>query len=206
MVSRAEDLPLLSTVVLSGGMWFNDNILLVLLILMLLVVGAVYGIKNERIRLSLKRFAFRLPVVGGWMHESDVATWSSLMSTLLNSRVELLLALELARVAMRSDVRRNQLSEVVSAIRAGDGLADSLERTRSLTPTGYNLIRSGEKTGRLPEMMRSVARLYEEAARTRMKRMMALIEPLAILVIGGVIGVIILGVILAITSVNELAV
>ena len=54
-------------------------------------------------------------------------------------------------------------------------------------------------------MMRSLARLYDEASRNRMQTVLALIEPLAILSIGGIIGVIILGVILAITSVNDVA-
>ena len=52
-------------------------------------------------------------------------------------------------------------------------------------------------------MMKSVARVYDEAARTRMRRVLTLIEPLAILILGGVIGSIIVGVILGITSVNE---
>ncbi len=100
--------------------------------------------------------------------------------------------------------RRIELDHVLNEVKAGQGLADSLEKANALTPTGYNLIRSGERTGRLPAMMKSVADLYTEAARKRMTRMLTLIEPLAILIIGGVIGVIILGVILAITSINGL--
>ena len=92
---------------------------------------------------------------------------------------------------------------VARDIRAGESLADSLEKADVLTTTGYNLIRSGEKTGKLAPMMKSVARVYDEAARTRMRRVLTLIEPLAILILGGVIGSIIVGVILGITSINE---
>ena len=114
--------------------------------------------------------------------------------------------MQLSGEAVRSEKRQQLFGHVSGEVRAGQSLAEALEKTKALTPTGYNLISSGEKTGKLPEMMSSLATLYKDAARTRLTRMLALIEPLAILVIGGAIGVIILGVILAITSVNELVV
>lgn len=206
LVSRAEDLPLLSDLVLSGGMWFNDNLLLFFCLVAAAAGAGAYALTNRSLRARALAFAFRLPVIGAWLSEGDTATWTSLMSTLLNSRVDLLLSMDLARQSMRSERRKRQLDQVMTDVKAGQGLADSLEKARALTPTGYNLIRSGERTGKLPDMMRSVAKLYDETARTRMKRAMALIEPLAILIIGGVIGLVILGVILAITSVNELVV
>ena len=90
----------------------------------------------------------------------------------------------------------NWLLELVTRdIKAGETLADSLEKAGVLTTTGYNLIRSGEKSGKLPQMMKSVARLYDEGARNRMQRVIA--------IIGVLIGSIILGVILAITTVND---
>lgn len=206
LVSRSDDLPLLSVMVLSGGMWFNENTWL--LVGMLIAVGGFiwYGIKSERIRGFLFELTFEMPVVGRWMRESESSMWCALMATLLSAKVDLLESLNLARDAMRSRKRRGQLTQIVGEIEAGEALADSLERAKVLTPTSYNLIRSGERTGKLSLMMRAVAQLYEETSRARMKRTMAIIEPVTILVIGGVIGVIILGVILAITSVNELVV
>jgi len=96
--------------------------------------------------------------------------------------------------------------EVTRAVRGGASLADALEDHDALTATGYNLIRVGERSGKLASMLDSLARLYEEAGRNRMKRVLILLEPIAILVIGSMIGTIILGVILAITSANDLAV
>lgn len=90
------------------------------------------------------------------------------------------------------------------AVRAGAPLAEALEEQAALTPTGYNLVRVGERSGELPAMLRSLARLCEDAGRARMKQFLALLEPLAILVIGGMIGVIMIGIILAITSANDI--
>ena len=204
LVSRSDNLPLLSKVVLSGGMFFNDHFWWVVAGLVMIAFLCSYAASNNRFRSGLMQLGFRLPVIGTWLNEADTASWTSLMATLLSSRVDLLRSMELARQGMRSTRRRIELDHVLNEVKAGQGLADSLEKANALTPTGYNLIRSGERTGRLPAMMKSVADLYTEAARKRMTRMLTLIEPLAILIIGGVIGVIILGVILAITSINGL--
>ena len=204
LVSRSDNLPLLSKVVLSGGMFFNDHFWWVVAGLVMIAFLCSYAASNSRFRSGLMQLGFRLPVIGTWLNEADTASWTSVMATLLSSRVDLLRSMELARQGMRSTRRRIELDHVLNEVKAGQGLADSLEKANALTPTGYNLIRSGERTGRLPAMMKSVADLYTEAARKRMTRMLTLIEPLAILVIGGVIGVIILGVILAITSINGL--
>ena len=83
-------------------------------------------------------------------------------------------------------------------------LADALEEHAALTPTGYNLVRVGERAGELPAMLRSLGKLCENAGRARMKQFLALLEPAAIMVIGGVIGLIMIGVILAITSANDI--
>ena len=110
------------------------------------------------------------------------------------------------RAGRRPGSRRARMGEVTRAVRGGSSLADALEDHDALTATGYNLVRVGERSGKLASMLDSLARLYEEAGRNRMKRVLILLEPIAILVIGSMIGTIILGVILAITSANDLAV
>ena len=206
LVAGNDDLPMLSAMILGAGMLFNNNP--GSLGLGALLVGGIttWLFQQQSVRDLTIKALFRTPIIGRWLNESDVATWTSLMASLLAAKVDLLPALELARNSARSEVRKTMLKQVEKEIKAGLGLADSLEKSKVLTPTGYNLIRSGERTGKLPQMMRSVAQLYEDAAKTRMKRALALIEPIAILIIGSVIGTIILGVILAITSVNQLVI
>ena len=107
---------------------------------------------------------------------------------------------------MRISRRRITLDRVVADVKSGSPLSASLEKQQALTPTGYNLIRVGEQSGQLAEMLRALATLYENNSARRMKRVLALIEPLAILLIGSVLGTIMLGLILAITSANEIAI
>ena len=125
------------------------------------------------------------------------------MSAMLTSRVELMDALGLALRGIRISRRRSGLEQAAGDVRSGAALSDALERRDALTATGYNLVRVGEQSGQLAEMLRSLATLYEENSSRRMKRFLNLVEPLAILLIGGFLGTIMVGIILAITSINE---
>ena len=205
LLERAEDLPFLAWAVLGLGTFVHDHGLWILL--GLAAVGALlaWRLGDPALRAALLDGLARLPVLGPWLIESETARWAKSLGTLLGNRVPLLQALDLARAGMQLPHRRARMGEVARAVRGGGSLADALEDHDALTATGYNLVRVGERSGRLPGMLDSLARLYEQAGRTRMKRVLILIEPLAILVIGGMIGLIILGVILAITSANELA-
>ena len=140
--------------------------------------------------------------------------WDQQFLDLIERDPEQLAGMTQAELSKKSGIYIRQIQKVESGeIETGNmaaktlfALADALEDHDALTATGYNLVRVGERSGKLASMLDSLARLYEEAGRNRMKRVLILLEPIAILVIGSAIGTIILGVILAITSANDLAV
>ncbi|MEE4661433.1 MAG: type II secretion system F family protein [Halieaceae bacterium] len=205
LVEGNDDMPLLASLVINGGLWFNQNWPYLLAAVAVLVALLVTRLRSQASRARLLNAAARLPLIGGWLDERDIGNWSSSMAALLNNSVELVTALGLARNSVQLDLRRQRLLRVEQAVRSGDSLSDALRENRVLSPTAYNLVRVGEKTGRLPQMMRSVSAICEKSRKGRTAQLLALIEPAAILIIGAVIGVMILGVILAITSVNDVA-
>lgn len=206
LLDKADKLPWLAWAVLAGGTWVNANRLWLLPLAVAAIVAVVVALRRDSVRDRLYQAISRWPLVGSWLLESETAGWAKMLGTLLASRVPLLRALELASGGIRLQQRRVRMNEAARAVRGGATLAQALEDHEALTGTGYNLIRVGERSGELPAMLLSLARLYEEAGRQRLKRLLVLIEPLAILVIGAVIGTIIMGVVLAITSANDLAV
>lgn len=206
LLDNAKDLPFLAWMVLGVGMWTRANFGLLLVGSAAAVVAVAALARRPGVRSGLLDRAARLPLAGPWLVESDTARWAKVLAALLANRVPLMRGLELAQAGLQIPYRRAGMNEVIRAVRGGSTLADALEDHDALTATGYNLVRVGERTGKLAGMLESLARLYAEAGRNRMKRLLILIEPIAILVIGSMIGTIILGVILAITSANDLAV
>ena len=204
LLDRAETLPWLGWAVLSTGMFAREYWWLVLVALAGLAAVVFRLLRNPAARARGFERLERLPVIGAWRVESETASWARILATLLGNRVPLLDALSLAQAGVRAPGRRARLEEVSRNVRAGATLADSLEEQATLTATGYNLVRVGERSGELPAMLRSLAKLCEDSGRTRMKQFLALLEPVAILLIGSVIGVIMIGIILAITSANDI--
>ena len=206
LLKRADDLPWLASAVLNTGMFLRQWYAGVLLLVAALVAWLVVVLRNPETRARWLEKLERLPVLGAWRVESETATWARVLATLLSNRVPLMDALGLARASIIAPGRRARLEEVSRNVRNGIPLADALEEQQTLTATGYNLVRVGERSGELPSMLQSLARLCEESGRGRMKQFLALLEPAAILVIGSMIGLIMIGIILAITSANDIAV
>lgn len=206
LLERSQDLPWLAWVVLAAGTWTRENFWVLVAVLLGTSAMAVWALRKPEFRTRGLDTLSRWPVVGPWLVEADTARWAKILGALLGNRVPLMRGLELAQAGIQLPQQRLRMGEVTRAVRGGSSLAEALEDHEALTATGYNLVRVGERSGKLASMLDSLAGLYEEAGRNRMKRMLILLEPIAILAIGSVIGTIILGVILAITSANDLAV
>lgn len=204
LLDRGAELPWLSSVVLHGGMFARDYFGWILAAAFAAAFLLARSFATPGKRAGWHQRLERLPVIGPWRVEAETASWAKVLATLLDNKVPLLDALALAQSGVRSPQRRGRLAQVARAVRAGMPLADSLEEQGALTATGYNLVRVGERSGELPAMLRTLATLCENAGRLRMKQFLALLEPAAIAVIGGIIGVIMIGIILAITSANDI--
>jgi len=204
LLDRAEDLPWLGWAVLNTGMLARQYWWAVLAALAVLALGLYRLLRSPQGRARLYERLERLPLLGPWRVEAETASWARILATLLGNRVPLLDALALAQAGVRAPGRRARLEEVLRNVRAGSTLADALEEQGALTATGYNLVRVGERSGELPAMLGSLARLCQDSGRARMKQFLALLEPVAILLIGSVIGLIMIGIILAITSANDI--
>ncbi|MCE2425807.1 MAG: type II secretion system F family protein [Pseudomonadales bacterium] len=203
LLEGGKELPMISNIVLGAGLWFNDNVWLVVLVLSAVVAVLVVLFRNRHFRQRAVDAIARFPLLGQWYTEADTARWASSMGAMLESRVEMIAALRLAARGVRISRRRTILDRALVDVRGGENLSAALDKHNALTPTGYNLVRVGEQSGQLAEMMRALATLYEENSARRMKRVLTLIEPVAILLIGAVLGAIMIGVILAMVTINE---
>lgn len=206
LLDGKQELPFLAMAVLSTGMWLNQNFLWVLAIAVVIALLAGMQLSKPDVRQAMMDRMSLVPVLGRWLTESDVARWSSVMGAMLASRVELVKAMGLAQSSVKNTRRSKSLSAALQAVQAGTHLSKALQDNQILNATAYNLVRAGEKTGRLSEMLMAVAKIYENSSKTRMKRLLLLIEPLAIILIGIAVGTIIMGLIQAITSVNDIAI
>ena len=200
---NAGNIPLLSKWVIGTGMFVQANLLWVGLISFAAGMGVISLLRNPAMRSRAFEGLVRIPILGLWILETEMGRWASMLGALLENRVPIITAMELALGGVKITALRNSLQQVLREVRGGTRFADALSNNRALEATGINLIRVGERSGELAPMLRALATLYENAGRDRMKRFLLLLEPIAILLIGSIIGVIMVAIMLAVTSMND---
>ncbi len=206
MVANAkEPLPWISAVVIKTGMFLSANKLL----LFAAVAGAVWFawsvFKSPKRRSQMHEVLGGLPLIGLWLNEAEVARWASMLGTMLANGVDLIKGLQLARDGVNLSGLRDRLDQATKLVRSGQSLSSAIASQQAFSDTALSLIQVGEESGELPTMLKSLAALYEDTARQRMKQFLLFLEPCAILFIGIVVGGIVAAIMLAITSVNQVA-
>ncbi len=206
MVANAkEPLPWISAVVIKTGMFLNDNKLLLLLAVSALGWWIVASFKDPKRMAQAREVMGGLPLIGVWLKEAEVARWASMLGTMLANGVDLIKGLQLARDGVRLATLRDRLDQAVKLVRGGQSLSSAIASQHAFSDTALSLIQVGEESGELPTMLKSLAALYEDTARQRMKQFLLILEPAAILLIGIVVGGIVAAIMLAITSINQVA-
>ncbi len=206
MLSNSEEpLPFLSAVVLQTGMFFNENKLFILLLAGLAAAGAAHVLRNAEYMAKVREVIARAPLIGAWLRDAEIARWASMLGTMLRNGVDLIKGLALARDAVNLGSLRDRLDQAAKLVKTGHSLSSAIAAQHAFSETALSLIQVGEESGELPSMLQSLSQLYEDAARQRMKRFLLMLEPAAILFIGVFVGGIVAAIMLAITSVNQVA-
>jgi general secretion pathway protein F len=202
--ARFSELPFLSQVVMTAGLYVHDNWLWLLIASCAAAAAATLALRQPATRMALLEIAMRVPIVGPWLMSIETARWANVLATLLANRVALLTALELATMSVGARSLAERLDQVKRVVRGGAALSRALADYTPFDSAAVGLVKVGERAGNLAQMLKSLGQMLDDQSRARMKRVLALIEPAAILAIGGVIGVFVTAIILAITSVNTL--
>jgi type IV pilus assembly protein PilC len=129
-----------------------------------------------------------MPVVGDIRLKYQVASFSRMLSTLLQGGIPLVPAMETAGASMTSRRILNGIATASGRVREGQGLSKSLEEQRIFPDLALEMLEVGESTGALPSMLNSVAEFYEEDVQTALGAAMALIEPILLIFMAVFVG------------------
>ncbi|MFA9440973.1 type II secretion system F family protein [Uliginosibacterium sp. sgz301328] len=200
---RLDTLPWMSVVVLRTGAFFNAYFIESIVAIALLVAGVVAAARNPRLRVRLLASAAHLPVIGEWIHSGETARWTTGLSMLLQSKVGILPALELAASSVRLSTTTAKLRNLRAEVNRGRRLSQAIEHQRLLEPTSLSMVRVGEQSGELGPMLEHVAHYWNDKNQSMQRRVVSLIEPASILCLGAVIGFVMVGVVLAMASLSD---
>ncbi len=148
----------------------------------------------------------KMPLVGRLALKYELTLFSRSLGTLLGNGVPMLTALHIATETVGNTVLQQALSSVAPIVKEGGKVVQAITSTGIFEPLAINLIRVGEETGRIGPMMLELAHILNREVEIGIKRLLTLVEPVLILVLGVLIAAIIVSILLGILSVNDLAV
>jgi len=148
----------------------------------------------------------RMPLVGQVILKIEVARFARTLATLLRNGIPLLKGLGIVRDTMSNRVLAAGLDRVAGGLKEGQSLADPLAKSTKFPTFAVQMIKVGEESGNLPEILLQVAATYDRDTQITIKRSLALLEPLLILVLGAIIAAVIISILVAILGINELVI
>jgi len=179
-------------------------------ILIVLAVGASLYLRQQLIHpasaYKWHALLLRMPLMGEIVIKMEVARFAHTLSTLLHNGIPLLKSLTIVKETMGNLVLADGLERVAGGLKEGQSLADPLADVPHFPSFAVHMIRVGEESGELEEILQKVAETFDRDTQVTIKRTMTLLEPMLILVLGVVIAAVIISILVAILSINELVI
>jgi type IV pilus assembly protein PilC len=140
-------------------------------------------------RLIWDRIKLRIPLVGGVLHRFAIMQFTQSLGTLLAGGTPMVPAIEIASQSVTNQLVATKIAGIVQNVREGEPLWRSLDSTRVISDLAIEMIKVGESTGALTEMLTNVSEFYDEEIEARLTRLVTAIEPVILVFMGGVIAV-----------------
>lgn len=188
--SSGADLPWMSRMLLSWGQLMQQNSSEVMLVFALAVAGVVYVATRSVVRRAVADWLWRLPVFGETLRIYQLARFYRTLGMLLRGGIPLVSGIRMVSPLLQPLLRQH-LTLVEQGVREGKPLSLSMEQHALTTPIALRMLRVGERTGRMGEMMERIGMFYDDEIARAVDWFTRLLEPLLMVVIGLVIGVVV---------------
>ncbi|MBI1911056.1 MAG: type II secretion system F family protein [Deltaproteobacteria bacterium] len=161
-------------------------------------------LRTEAGRLAFDKLKLKLPVLGPVLRKVVISRFSRTLGTLMQGGLPVLEALRISVNTMGNSMMFKEMRPVIEGVKSGRGIALPLKETNSFPPLAVHMLKVGEETGRLDEMLLRLADKYDRDISTSIKRFLTLLEPAIILLMAVFVGFIVISLLLAIFSLNDM--
>lgn len=199
-----QELPPLTRGLIAVSDFLRNNGLVLLVLLVLVIIGFSYLLRNIGVRRRFHKVLLAIPLVSRLERGLNTGRFARTFSILTASGVPVLESMRISAQVMSNLPMREAVTEATARVREGAGISAALERSGYFPPMTVQLIASGEASGKLEEMLERAAINQEREIETLIAALLGLFEPLLILFMGSVVLVIVLAILLPIFDLNQL--
>jgi type II secretion system protein F len=177
---------------------------------LLVIAVAAFSIFRVCIAMPSARMAWdglklKIPLFGAIFGKLEVGRFARTLGTLIQSGVPILTSLKIVKDTVQNQVIARSVENVAERLRKGEGIAAPLKATGIFPPLAVHLIEVGEETGRMEEMLSQIAKAFDRDVKMNIKRLISLLEPALILFMGVMIGFVVVSMLMAIFSINQVS-
>lgn len=191
------------TVMNVSGFFQNNLITILLIVIILLATFILLYRKIKEFRLFFQKIGMKLPFIGNIMIYNEVTIFSKTFSTLLRHDVFITDTMQILKELTNNEIYHDMIDETIENIKKGEEISIAFRDHWAFPLPAYEMIVTGEKTGKLADMMDQVSEYYSSLHRSSIMRLKSLIEPLIIVLLAIMVGAIILSVIVPMFSMYE---
>jgi general secretion pathway protein F len=184
------DLPLMSRLLMRWGQFLDAHSKTLLVGTLALFAGLFFVVMQPSSKVWIKKKMWDLPGIGKRLYLYQMARFFRSLGMLLQGGMPILIALKMVSGLLQESMR-GQLQLASLSIQEGVSISQAMEKYELATPLALRLLRVGERTGQMGEMMERIATFYEEETVRWIERFVKLFEPLLMLFVGLLVGVIV---------------
>jgi general secretion pathway protein F len=199
-------IPFSTQVLLTLSDWTVRYWAIALLVIAGTVFAVRYWLQTPAGRHQYDTWRLRVPLLGSTILKIEVGRFARTLGTLLASAVPLIGAVRIVQDIATNQIVSEAISKIADGAKHGLGVARPMQDAGVFPPLAVHLVEVGEETGRLDAMLLQLADIYDKDVRTSVKSLTAVFEPAIILVMGVIVGTVVLSMLMAIFSINEIGV
>lgn len=197
---EGKELPGFSTIVLGVAHFIHNHIIALIATVGTLVLSFLYYVSNPTNRQKVLSKLLSWPIIGPYLLKSALGRFSRTLSNLLAGGTTLSNALPYAKEALSNKPLEVEFEQALQNIIDGQTFSSTLQRSRIIPPLFSRMVAIGEETGRLAPILGNIAQIYEEDSERTLERAVSMLQPLLLIVMGGVIGTTLLAILLPLAS------
>ncbi len=194
-------LPMLTTATLAISAFLRQNWPFFLVVVVVLTFSIQRWTKTATGRQAVDRWKLSLPVLGGIYHRFALSEMTRALSTLLAGGIPLVPSLETSIGAVGNSFVRQKLVPSIQAVKEGEPLNQALEDSGVFSPIAVDMVKVGEATGALATMLSDLSEFIDEEVETKLQRLLTLIEPIMLVLMGIIVATLLISVYLPMYSV-----
>lgn len=197
-------LPVITLSLIRFSTFLKDYWIIILCGIGVIIAAFLWLLRIKKAREKIDRLKLKLPILGEIIRKSLVANFARTLSTLRKGGVTIITSLELAKDAIRNEIVSIAINQAKEDISKGDSMSKALRKSGVFPPLFLHMVEVGEKSGNLEQMLDDISTNYEEEVTMALNRFTTLLEPLVIIAVGLIVGIIAVSILLPIFEMNQM--